>query len=96
MNRIAVLSALVAVIAVVGAMSASFTGTSLAVVTVLIASGLLVHRFAESFALAEAGEAAPRGVAAITAVFIRNVFRFAIGAMVLGWMVVSLLWFVAG
>ena len=96
MNRIAVLSAFVAVLAVVAAMSASFTGTSLAVVTVLVASGVLVYRFAQSFAMAEASGAGSKGFAAFTANVFRNVFRFAIGSVVIAWMVVSLLWFVVG
>jgi len=96
MNRFASLIALVAVLAVVSAMSASFTGTSLAVVTVLVASGVLVYRFAQTLEFAEASAFSMENCWSVAGNLIRQFLRFAIGALVIAWMVVSLLWFVVG
>jgi hypothetical protein len=93
MNRFASLIALVAVVAVVGAMSASFTGTSLAVVTVLLAGGVLAHRFAQTLEIAGTGGARHRAWE-FAGALVRNFLRLAIGAVVIAWMVVSLLGFV--
>jgi hypothetical protein len=96
MNRFASLIALVGVVAIVSAMSASFTGTSLAVVTVLVASGVLVYRFAQSFEFAGDGAAGLENGWSFAGNVARQFLRFAIGAIVIAWMVVSLLWWVVG
>lgn len=96
MNRFASPIALIIVLAVVSAMAAAFTGTSLAVVTVLVASGVLVYRFAQTAQFAEAGSARMDSAWSFAGNVVRNLLRFAIGAVVIAWMVVSLLWFVAG
>jgi hypothetical protein len=95
MNRFANLIALVAVVAIVSMMSASFTGTSLAVVTVLVASGVLAYRFAQGAEAMETG-AAGSDFWSFAALTLRNLLRFAVGAVAIAWMVVSLLWFVMG
>lgn len=96
MNRFASLIALVSVVAIVSAISASFTGTSLAVVTVLVASGVLIYRFAQTAEFAKAGGAGFENCVDFAGNVIRQLLRFAVGAVVIAWMVVSLLWFVAG
>ena len=94
MNRFAGVLALVIVVALVAAMSASMSGTSLGVVTVLVGTGVLVHRFVLSAETAEAEVAARQGLGAFAGHVMRNVLRFAIGAVVIAWMVVSMLGFV--
>jgi hypothetical protein len=96
MNRFANLIAFIGVVAIVSAMSASFTGTSLAVVTVLVASGVLVYRFAQTFEVAEGGATPLENGWKFAGNLIRHLLRFAIGAIVIAWMVVSLLWWVVG
>jgi hypothetical protein len=96
MNRFAIPVALIVVLAVVSAMSASFSGTSLALVTVLVAAGVLVHGFASSAQAAEAGSANTAGLRSFAGHLVRNVLRFSIGAVVIAWMVVGLQWSVSG
>jgi hypothetical protein len=96
MNRFAAPFALLVVVAVVSAMSASFSGTSLGLVTVLVAAGVLVHKFVLSADMAEAGGVKADGFWSFAGHVFRNAVRFAIGAVVIAWMVVSLLWFVVG
>jgi hypothetical protein len=96
MNRFASLIAFVGVVAIVSAMSASFTGTSLAVVTVLVASGVLVYRVASTFESAKSGATSPGNGWHFAGNLIRQFLRFAVGAIVIAWMVVSLLWWVVG
>ena len=96
MNRFASLIALVSVVVIVSAMSVSFTGTSLAVATALVASAVLAYRFAQSVQLAAVGGAQTRGVREFAGLAVRNFLRFAVGAVVIAWMVVSALWLVAG
>jgi hypothetical protein len=94
MNRFASVIALVIVVAVVSAMSASYSGTSLALATVLVAGGVLVHKFVLSVETAEAAVTQSNGFLGFAGHVMRNVLRFAIGAVVIAWMVVSVLWFV--
>lgn len=96
MNRFANPIALITVLAVVAAAAAAVTGTSMAVVTVLVASGVLVYRFAQTAEFAGASGGSEDSGWAMAGQVIRNLLRFAIGAVVIAWMVVSLIWFVAG
>jgi hypothetical protein len=96
MNRFAILVALLTVVGAVSAMSASFTGTSFGVITVLVASGVLVCRFAQSIGVLEPVAAAAGDFRVFVIVAIRHLFRIAVGSLVIAWMVVSLLWFVIG
>jgi hypothetical protein len=95
MNSSIRLVALVAVIAAVSAMISSYSATSLLLVTVLLAAGVLVNQFVSSAVTANAGAVPARGWQ-LAQTFVRETLRFAIGALVIGWMVVSVLWLIGG
>ena len=91
MNRFAGLIALLIVVAAVSSLSASMSGVSLGLVTVLVAGGVLVHKFVLGVEAAEASVTAANSFVGFAAQVMRNLLRFAIGATVIAWMVVSVL-----
>lgn len=95
MNRLATLLALVFVLAAVSAAISSMSGSTLLLATMLIATGVLVHKFVLS--AVAANTAAPLSTfREFLACLFQNLFRFAIGAVVIAWAAVSVLWFFGG
>lgn len=92
MNRIAALIALVFVVGAVSAGVSSLSGSTLLLATVLVAIGVLVHKFVRAAVLAQAGTR-PSGIRQFATCLVQNLFRFAIGAVVIAWMAASVLWF---
>jgi hypothetical protein len=92
MNRLAVLIALTVVVAAVSAGVASQTATSLVLVSVLLATGVLAYKFVHAAVAANTG-ASVSNFREFLSVVLRNVFRFGIGAVVIAWMAISTLWF---
>jgi hypothetical protein len=92
MNRLAALTALVIVVCAVSAGISSQSSTMLVLATVLMATGVLVHRFVHGAVVANAGAQVStfRGFLACVA---QNLLRFGIGAIVIAWMAVSALRF---
>ena len=95
MNRLATLIALVIVVCLVSAGISSRSGASLVVTTALLATGVIAYKFV--------GGAVPATIDVNVSPFrqfvvcvARNVVRFAIGAVVIAWTVVSALWFASG
>jgi len=92
MNRLATLIALVIVVCAVSAGISSQSSTMLVLATVLMATGVLVHRFVHSAVVANAGTQVST-FRQLLACVVHNLFRFGIGAIVIAWMAVSALWF---
>lgn len=92
MNRLATLIALVIVVCAVSAGISSQSSTTLVLATVLMATGVLVHRFVNSAVAANAG-AQVSTVREFLVCLAQNLFRFGIGAIVIAWMAVSALRF---
>jgi hypothetical protein len=95
MNRLATLIALILVAWAVSTGISSHSGASLVLATVLVATGVLVHKFVHS-AVAANGGVKLSSVREFTACLLQNLFRFAIGAVVIAWMAVAALWFFGG
>ena len=95
MNRLATLIALVLVAWAVSAAISMHSGSFLLLATVLVAAGVLVHKFVHS-AVAANEAARLSSVGQFVACLLQNLFRFAIGAVVIAWMAVSALWFFGG
>ena len=92
MNRLATLTALVLVVWAVSFGISSLSGTTLLVATVLVGTGVLAHQFVRSAVTATQGEKVSSAREFATCL-LQNLFRFAIGAVVIAWMAVSALWF---
>ena len=95
MNRLATLIALVLVVWAVSFGISSLSGSALLVATVLVATGVLVHQFVLSAVTANQGVKLS-SVREFGICLVQNLFRFAIGALVIAWMAVSVLWFFGG
>ena len=92
MNRFATLLALILVVWAVSAGISTSSGTSLVLATVLLATGVFVHRFVASAVTANSGVRMST-FREFTVCVIQNVFRFAIGAIAIAWMAIGALWF---
>jgi hypothetical protein len=68
----------------------------LALVTALVGAGVLVHKFVLSVETGEASIAKRQGFRSFAGHLIRHVLRFAVGAVVIAWMVAGLMWAVIG
>lgn len=95
MNRFAPLLALVLVVWAVSAGISSLSSATLLLATVLVAAGALVHEFVPGAVAANAG-ATSSPARQFATCLLQNLFRFAIGAVVIAWMAVSALWFFGG
>ena len=92
MNRLATLIALVIVVCAVSAGISSQSSTMLVLATVLMAAGVLVHRFVHGAVVANIGTQVST-LRQFLACLAQNLFRFGIGAVVIAWAAVSALWF---
>jgi hypothetical protein len=94
MKQLAALIALVVVVLGVAWATSSTSGASLGFCTVLVAGGVLAHKYALS--VQAAGPAAPKtgGPRGFVIAVIQNTVRFVIAAVVIAWMIVSLQWFI--
>jgi hypothetical protein len=95
MNRLATLIALVLVVWAVSFGISSLSGSALLLATVLVATGVLVHQFVLSAVTANQSVKLS-GVREFGVCLVQNLVRFAIGALVIAWMAVSVLWFFGG
>ena len=94
MKRFAGLIALIGVVFAVALASSSASGASLGLCTALVLGGVLVHKLIQSAESADASRV-PSGVRGFAAAVAQNTMRFAIGALTIAWMVVSLQWLAA-
>lgn len=92
MNRLAALIALVIVVCAVSAGISSQSSTMLVLATVLMATGVLVHRFVKSAVVADAGTQVSN-FRAFLACVAQNLVRFGIGAILIAWVVIAALRF---
>ena len=95
MNRLATLIALVLVVWAVSFGISSLSGSALLFATVLVATGVLAHKFVLRAVAANHGVKTST-FREFTACLLQNLFRFAIGAVVIAWIAVSALWFFGG
>jgi hypothetical protein len=96
MNRFASLLALLMVIAAVAWAVSSGLTASWWVAAVLVTAGVFAYKFALSVRTADLGFGRASGAREFLVCVARNIFRFAIGAVVITWMVLGLLWWVRG
>ena len=93
MNRFAVIIAMLIVVTGVSVASSFSTGASLAFATALVAAAMLVHEFAFSVEVSDAGTARLSNARDFLARVVSHTIRFAIAALAIAWTVVSLQWY---
>ena len=92
MNRLATLIALVLVLSIVSAGISSASASTLVTCTVLVATGMVLHKSLAGVLATSAGERMS-SFRHFVVCLLQNLFRFALGAVLIAWAVVSSLWF---